>query len=404
MDWRKQRIKFQRLARRYGWIGTGLNLANWGWWLINAGISGGWFSGVMGVVVIVLGSLLFNGPAGWLFTIFLGLTAWVVAGIGKRMWAGETVPDILRGLNAPLPSRDPPSDHRAVSPLKFVDRHQEYGDFAGDIGNTIELQAVITNDSPQTIRDVEITLVHVRRLQRPGESVSGQPHIPQLPRRLVSDRNAEKDDLPPRRERAFRLCHQTSPQWPPDALPRLALAPGSSGGEIPIDFGRYLLRLIVSGFNTAPSDQTYLVDASPAQIYRRLCSPGDLADPKNIPIMQISSSVSRVLDHNDWTKWDKVDRFKLWEAACLWAGEAPAMPLSIKAFVMFRKLEKGIATKELHVIQDDLRDVIADAYERVFHGRVSKAHPYWGVKREELRGFALTLNEKPPFLFPRERT
>jgi len=74
--------------------------------------------------------------------------------------------------------------------------------------------------------------------------------------------------------------------------------------------------------------------------------------------MHITSSVSRMLDHNDWAKWDKVDRVKLWEAACLWAGEAPAMPLSIKAFVAFRKLEKGIEEKELHVMQEDLRDVI----------------------------------------------
>ena len=313
--------------------------------------------------------------------------------------------EIIPSTSAPWLEHAGPVSTDATSPLKFIDKHQEYDHFAGGMG-TVELRAVVANESPsnETVRDVEMTLVRVRKLARPGESVHGQPYLHQLPRRLVSDRNTERDDLPPRRERAFRLCQKTTPEWPPHALSQFSLAPGSQGGDIQLDFGRYLLHVIASGLNTLPAEQTYLVDVTQTQIYRHLCTQDDLRDPKNIPVMHVTSSVSRVLDHNDWAKWDNTNRFKLWEAACLWTDEVPAMPLSIRAYVAFRKLEKAIEDKDLRVIQDDLRDVIADAYERVFHGRVSKAHPYWTVTRQELHTCAMNLGEKPRFLFPRERT
>jgi hypothetical protein len=101
--------------------------------------------------------------------------------------------------------------------------------------------------------------------------------------------------------------------------------------------------------------------------------------------------------------WDKRKKFRLWEVACLMADQEPSRPLGFLARRNFRALEKAIRAYKLVVRQDDLREVIADAYDRVERGRTPKANPEWTVSREALIIYLQTVGMKPPFLFPKER-
>jgi hypothetical protein len=107
------------------------------------------------------------------------------------------------------------------------------------------------------------------------------------------------------------------------------------------------------------------------------------------------------------SKWDKVDRFTLWDAAWLWADHEPrpqGQVMTSESERAFRDLEAAIERDQLRVIRENLRDVIAAAYDRHARGRVQKADPNWVAERRELISCAHSLGVKPPFLFPRERT
>jgi hypothetical protein len=110
------------------------------------------------------------------------------------------------------------------------------------------------------------------------------------------------------------------------------------------------------------------------------------------------------LDHNDYEKWDDTDELKLWEAACLWANEKPAMPLSRRATQAFRLLEKAINDDRLDARRADLNEVLRDAWDQHVNGTTSKANPNWVVTKSDLVSFARASDKKPPFLFPKERT
>ena len=107
----------------------------------------------------------------------------------------------------------------------------------------------------------------------------------------------------------------------------------------------------------------------------------------------------------DFDKWDAKKEFPLWEAAYLWVDEEPrGLPLSVRAEIAFRKLEKAIRDRDLSVRQHDLREVIEDAADLHHRGRVNKANPNWIATRANLLSCAHSLGDKPRFLFPKERT
>ena len=96
MQTRKWRTKLQRFSRRYGWVAALGNMGSWGLWLVSAAINGGWISATLGIMAAVL------SPLGAPGAILLGLLIWILAGVAKSIWSGETPKDILFRLNPPV--------------------------------------------------------------------------------------------------------------------------------------------------------------------------------------------------------------------------------------------------------------------------------------------------------------
>ena len=102
----------------------------------------------------------------------------------------------------------------------------------------------------------------------------------------------------------------------------------------------------------------------------------------------------------DFDKWDKQERFRLWELASLWENIEPQMPLGRRAARRFRKLAKAVRSKELPV---DTRTVL-EAVELELKLRTEdKASSQWIITRSNAELHAELLGECPPFLFPEER-
>ena len=104
----------------------------------------------------------------------------------------------------------------------------------------------------------------------------------------------------------------------------------------------------------------------------------------------------------DYAKWDKLSDFRLDHAACLWIDREPSQHLDDDETAVFRKLEGHVSNRTLEVKRDDLREVISDAFRKA-DGHVVKANPEWRVERSSLLSLAVTLGEKPPFLYKKER-
>lgn len=104
----------------------------------------------------------------------------------------------------------------------------------------------------------------------------------------------------------------------------------------------------------------------------------------------------------NWGVWDRRDRFRLFEAASLWEDIEPTMPMLWRAPKRFRRLDQAVATRQLTVIRDDLRETIEDAWD-LANGKKPMANPYWVVLREDLLSYASSIGERPGFLFPRDR-
>jgi hypothetical protein len=109
------------------------------------------------------------------------------------------------------------------------------------------------------------------------------------------------------------------------------------------------------------------------------------------------------LSTSDYSEIDKLQYFTLNEMASFWGCERASIPLSRKAKKRFSRMEADIESKKLSVIRDDLREVIADAYNRVHHGKKTSANPKWRITRDDAMAYAGTISERPAFLFPKER-
>jgi hypothetical protein len=262
----------------------------------------------------------------------------------------------------------------------------------------LHVSAVIVNNDRKSAVDAHVDLIRVQRINKPNDH--GQPHIDGLPRRLVSDKANEFQTIAPEREQAFALCAKHE-KLERDAV--LVLAPGSKGDPLAVlPPGSYFLHVVASAHDTPPTRATFKVDISHLGMGYRLCTPEEVAAPETIPTIRAHTSIVALLDHDDFKKYDGCRRFELYEAACLWAGERPALPLSPTSERHFRELEAAVQNDQLAVLRD-LNEALADAYDLVVHGKKTKANPHWKVDREDLLARANALGEKPPFLFPRER-
>ena len=104
----------------------------------------------------------------------------------------------------------------------------------------------------------------------------------------------------------------------------------------------------------------------------------------------------------DYAKWDKFTDFRLDNTACLWIDREPSQHLDEEEAAIFRMLERHVSDGSLPVKRNDKRDLIAGSVRKPA-GHVVKAKPDWIVERNELLMLAMTLNEKPPFLYKTER-
>jgi hypothetical protein len=171
-------------------------------------------------------------------------------------------------------------------------------------------------------------------------------------------------------------------------------------------------------------DQNYWVDASFDYATVLL---DETATPQTVPLIPIReiarywdlringaeafavwpNRLPRRVPRPNLTAWDKVDRFKLWDAAWLWANQEPrpqGQDLTMEAERAFRQLEAAIEKDDLRADGQSLRETIQDAYDLSAKGIRKKADPKWIVTRQDLTSCANSYNVKPPFLFSRERT
>jgi len=94
--------------------------------------------------------------------------------------------------------------------------------------------------------------------------------------------------------------------------------------------------------------------------------------------------------------------FQLHQLACLWENQEPSLPSSHRAKNRFETLAAAARSGALLVRRDNLRQVIVDAIDET-RGIKVKADPLWIVSRKDAIAYANSINEMPPFLFPKER-
>lgn len=101
--------------------------------------------------------------------------------------------------------------------------------------------------------------------------------------------------------------------------------------------------------------------------------------------------------------WDKRAEFRLWEAACLWAGQEPSKPLSWAARRRLDTLKAAVENETLKVAQPSKREFVYVVSDKRRHGKPMTISPDWLVTRDALRSYAGEIRAKPKFLFPAER-
>ncbi len=95
--------------------------------------------------------------------------------------------------------------------------------------------------------------------------------------------------------------------------------------------------------------------------------------------------------------WDQVRRLKLFQAACLWAGKAPALPIKGgPEYAHFSMLKTAIADRELAPCGKP-DEVMA------FKAGTNFPNINTEVTRGALRKFAQSREQRPAFLFPEDR-
>jgi hypothetical protein len=103
----------------------------------------------------------------------------------------------------------------------------------------------------------------------------------------------------------------------------------------------------------------------------------------------------------DFSKWDAVEIFNLYEAAALWCDQEPSLPLSNRATLVFNRLRRGIYNQEISPSMD-LREAVTSAVTQHSGEKFSLDDAVTvntRVKRAELLKHAKKHEERPKFLF-----
>jgi hypothetical protein len=95
--------------------------------------------------------------------------------------------------------------------------------------------------------------------------------------------------------------------------------------------------------------------------------------------------------------WGRVPRLELFQAACLWAGEEPKLPL--------REGQQYAHLRMLKAAVEDRRLVPFGTLDEVLDFRAGRRKPnvHTVVSREALRELAASQGQRPAFLFPEDR-
>ncbi|MFY9640552.1 MAG: hypothetical protein ACLP02_01940 [Rhodomicrobium sp.] len=107
----------------------------------------------------------------------------------------------------------------------------------------------------------------------------------------------------------------------------------------------------------------------------------------------------------NFSKWDAIDIFKLYEAAALWHDQEPSLPLSSRATLIFNRLRRGIYNQEISPYME-LREAVTSAVTQHSGDKFSLDDAVTvdtQVKRAELIKYAKKHEERPKFLFPGAR-
>jgi hypothetical protein len=107
----------------------------------------------------------------------------------------------------------------------------------------------------------------------------------------------------------------------------------------------------------------------------------------------------------DFDRWDKVEEFRLFEAACLWCDETPKLPMSGAARSAFEELREAIYDGDLTASPS-----IDQALRAAWGKHVERAAPEddpinvnTPIKRRCLVDYAKKTGKRPRFLFPGAR-
>jgi hypothetical protein len=110
----------------------------------------------------------------------------------------------------------------------------------------------------------------------------------------------------------------------------------------------------------------------------------------------------------DYDIWDKVDTFRLFEVAYLWAEEEPSSRtghMGRKTRKIYSKLKQAIEKRQLSakLSIEEAVNMATSEHSNWTRDNDDPVHVNLRVGRKALKEYAFSLNEKPKFLFPGRR-
>jgi hypothetical protein len=121
------------------------------------------------------------------------------------------------------------------------------------------------------------------------------------------------------------------------------------------------------------------------------------------PIAAPSGKRSVPMDAWDYSNWDLVDNFELWQAVSLWVRRDPVIYSSIlpEAYPVMIALKQAILDKRLDAQINGVSS--SGAFAHLTYSNIEDIPETAQVSRKDLIAFAESKNQKPDFLFEDER-